>query len=50
METIEIKTFIKTVGRRRFDGIKSQDIRRQYNVQEIGEWITKTDEWNEKQS
>jgi hypothetical protein len=38
METIEIRTFIKTVGRRRFDHIRSRDIRRQYKVQEIGEW------------
>jgi hypothetical protein len=40
METTEIRTLIKTVGRRRFDRIRSQDIRQHYKVQEIGEWIT----------
>lgn len=34
-------------GKRRYDRIRSEDIRRQYNVQEIRDWITtRRDEWN----
>jgi hypothetical protein len=36
------------VGQTRFDHVRSQNIRRQCNVQGIGEWIRRRrDEWNE---
>lgn len=48
METNETRTLRKRVGKKRFSRIKTQDVRRQCNVQEIGEWITRRrDERNE---
>jgi hypothetical protein len=41
------RTLRTIVGQTRFDHIRNQNIRRQYNVQGIGEWIwRKRDEWN----
>jgi hypothetical protein len=49
METTETRTLRKKdSGKTRFEYIRSQDIRRRYNPQEIGKWITwRREECNE---
>jgi hypothetical protein len=48
METNERRRMRKRAGETRFSRIKTQDARRQCNVQEIGEWITRRrNKWNQ---
>jgi hypothetical protein len=47
----EMGTWRKTARETRYDRIRSQDIRRQDNVQKIREWMTeRRDEWNKQVS
>lgn len=46
INTVEMKTLRKIVGKTRLDKIKNADIRNQCQIQEIGEWVeTRRSQW-----
>jgi hypothetical protein len=47
LETTEMNTFRKTVAKTGLDHVRNQDMREQYGIQPIGEWVNKgREEWN----